>query len=188
MRKRGSSELECFVLGLVWELGPVSAYDVRAHMSRSPSTQWSGSAGAIYPLMDRLRRRGWITGTRERVGLRRRTRYRITAAGRRALKSWIGPPLSPDAVTVTYDPLRSRARFLGLLSPGERRRWIVSAQAALDRVEELIRAWHAAHAGIGDAFTALLTRHGDLEVRARRAWLRDIESRTVALDAGRRRS
>ena len=45
MRTRSWSELECFVLGLIWQLGPVSAYAVRTQMQKSPSTQWSGSAG-----------------------------------------------------------------------------------------------------------------------------------------------
>ncbi|GMU37893.1 MAG: helix-turn-helix transcriptional regulator [Phycisphaerae bacterium] len=174
MSKRGSSELECFVLGLVWQLGPISAYDVRAHMRRSPSTQWSGSAGAIYPLMSRLHRRHWLAATRESVGRRRRTRYRITAAGRRALRAWIGPPFSPDVMTVSYDPLRSRARFLGALSPRERQRWIQGAEAALHHIEALIRTWHDEHARGSDGFRALLTIHGQLETRARRAWLRRV--------------
>ena len=175
MRKRSSSELEGFVLGLVWQLGPASAYDIRTHMQNSPSTQWSGSAGAIYPLMRRLARRGLVAGRRERVGRRGRVRYQITRAGLRVLKAWVGPPFSPDVITVSYDPLRSRARFLAALPPTQRPRWTQAAEAALREVASRVRRWHALHAGAGDAFLALLTRHGELDVTARRAWLASVK-------------
>ena len=179
MRKRSWSELECFVLGLVWQLGPASAYDIRTHMQKSPSTQWSGSAGAIYPLIRRLARRQLVAGRREQVGRRGRIRYQITAAGLRVLKAWVGPPFSPDAITVSHDPLRSRARFLAALPPAQRRRWVKAAQAVLSEVETRVRRWHELHAGAGDAFLALLTRHAELDVAARREWLSSVAELTV---------
>ena len=57
---RRRSELECFVMGLVWQFGPVSPYEIRRHMQESPSTQWSASAGAIYPLLTRLHKEGLL--------------------------------------------------------------------------------------------------------------------------------
>lgn len=176
MRKRSWSELECFALGLVWQLGPASAYDIRTHMQKSPSTQWSGSAGAIYPLIRRLARRGLLSGKRERVGRRGRVRYHITPAGLRVLKAWVGPPFSPDAITVSYDPLRSRARFLAALAPAQRTKWLAAADEALDRVEERVLLWHELHAGRGDEFMAALTQHGELDVAARRQWLKSVAS------------
>src|SRR4051812_17726619 len=93
---RPHSELECFVLGLIWQLGPASAYEVRRHMQDSPSTQWSASAGAIYPLMQRLERLGLLKGSDHQLGKRARREYRTTPAGLAALKSWIGPPFAPE--------------------------------------------------------------------------------------------
>ena len=52
--KQSLSELEAFVLGLIWQFGPISPYAIRRHMHQSPSTQWSASAGAIYPLVAKL--------------------------------------------------------------------------------------------------------------------------------------
>ena len=88
------------------------------------------------------------------------------------LKAWIGPPLSPEAITVAYDPLRSRARFLEALTPAQRQRWFKAAEAALLQVAAQVRVWHASYAG--KAFAAILTRHGELDVAARRQWLADV--------------
>jgi DNA-binding PadR family transcriptional regulator len=188
MRRR-HSELECFTLGLVWRHGPCSAYDVRMLMQDSPSTQWSASAGAIYPLIRRLEREGLVTGRQERRGGRSRRLYSATRAGARALRAWIGPPLAEEAVTVAYDPLRSRARFLGVLGPPERARWVASALVALDEVARRVRAWDQKYGGALDGVGAAITRSGELDVRSRRAWLRSLERavRTGAKVSARRR-
>jgi DNA-binding PadR family transcriptional regulator len=185
MAPRSRSELECFVLGLVWQLGPSSPYELRRHLQGSPSTQWSASAGAIYPLVRRLERAGLLAARALRSGKRRRREYRITAAGTRALRAWVGPPLAPEAVTVAHDPLRSRARFLAVLSAPQRRAWLDAARQALDEVERMVRAWgEAAGApggGGGGAKGAewlrsirLMTRSGELDVESRRRWLEEI--------------
>lgn len=179
------SELECFVLGLVWQTGPASAYDIRRRMAESPSTQWSASAGAIYPLVQRLHRRRLLSARARATGRRARLVYAITPAGLRALRAWIGPPLSPEAISVAYDPLRSRARFLAALPPAHRLAWIAAARAALDEVEARVRAWDLAHAGTGDAaadrITRMITRNGELDVQCRARWLEEFE-RALAAD------
>lgn len=183
---RAHSELECFVLGVVSQLGPCSAYEVRVHMARSPSTQWSGSAGAIYPLVGRLEREGLLLVKETWRGRRASRRYRLSASGRRVLRRWIGPPLSPAAVTVSYDPLRSRARFLALLSATERAAWIAAARRALDEAEAKVRDWEGSLPLRDELFAASLTSSGELDVRARREWLGVLEKAVRA--AGRRRA
>ncbi|MBS0197278.1 MAG: PadR family transcriptional regulator [Planctomycetes bacterium] len=173
MPKRSHSELECFVLGLVWQLGPCSPYDVRRALLDSPSTQWSGSAGAIYPLMARLQRAGLLRAKQEKGSGRAKRTFCVTAAGLAALKAWIGPPLADDAVTVSYDPLRSRARFLGVLSADERRAWAGAAEAALGAVEEKVKRWQERYGPV-DELLALITRHGELDLAMRRAWLAEV--------------
>lgn len=174
MRRRPPSELECFTLGLVWQLGPCSPYEVRRHMQASPSTQWSGSAGSIYPLMVRLEKAGLLSGKAARNGARRRREYTVTPAGLAALRAWIGPPLSPDAVTVAHDPLRSRARFLELLTPAQRLAWVKAARAALDEVERRVLAWDISNAAMGPG-ARIASASGSLDVSSRRAWLGLIE-------------
>lgn len=173
MPRAARSELECFVIGLVWQLGPSSPYDIRRHMNASPSTQWSASAGAIYPLMRRLENEGLLRSEPAARGRRARRLYTTTPAGLRALRAWIGPPLSPDAVTVSHDPLRSRARFLGALTPEQRRRWLAAARASLDELERRINAWETEQP-VADPFAAHMTRCGTLDLDARRTWLADL--------------
>ena len=164
------SELECFVLGLVWQLGPVSPYDIRRHMQGSPSTQWSASAGAIYPLMRRLQRAGLLLSEAKRDGKRRRREYRITSKGLGVLRAWIGPPIGSEAVTVAHDPLRSRARFLEALPDADRRAWFVAARAALDEVEKRVNAWAEAEPAPSRS-ARVMNKSGELDVKSRRAWL-----------------
>jgi DNA-binding PadR family transcriptional regulator len=167
------SELEGFTLGLVWESGPCSAYDVRRILAESPSTQWSGSAGAIYPVLRRLQKRGWVTVRAERNHARRRRAYAISPAGLAVLRAWTAG-LAGDTVTVTYDPLRSRARFLGCLAPASRTKWVAAADAVLDEVEASVARWNAKFGGKSDPAAAWLTRSGELDCKARRQWLDEI--------------
>ncbi|MCG3124642.1 MAG: hypothetical protein GIKADHBN_03117 [Phycisphaerales bacterium] len=169
-RARELSELESFTLGLVWQLGPCSPYEIRRHMKGSPSTQWSASAGAIYPLMRRLEKGGMVESRPARTGRRTRREYTISPAGEEALRRWIGPPLPREAVSVTYDPLRSRARFLGAATPTQRRAWLRDAEAALDQVAEMVRAWQTEYGG-ENPYLSLVTRNGELETEARRRWI-----------------
>ncbi len=172
MPRNRLSELECFVLGLIWRHGPCTAYEVRRMLAESPSTQWSGSAGSIYPLVTRLERRGLLNGSPQRSGKRASRAYSVNAEGVRALRSWIGPPIPPEAVTVTHDPLRSRVRFLGVLTPRQRARWARAALEALNTVQARVEAWDREYAhGGNDPVAALMTRHAELDLAFRRAWL-----------------
>ena len=170
---RRYSELECFVLGLIWQRGPASPYDIRRHMQASPSTQWSASAGAIYPLIARLHKEGLLKARDTATGKRRRREYAVTPKGLRALRAWIGPPLAPEAVTVAYDPLRSRARFLAALTPPERRAWCRAALDSLKEVEARVLAWQESF-GDTDPLAALITRSGELDLQSRRRWLDEL--------------
>ncbi len=175
MAKRPLSELECFILGLVWKHGPCTAYALRQQLQGSPSTQWSGSAGAIYPLVRRLERAGLLKSRSSGRGMRASLEYTTTSRGEAALKQWIGPPIAPEAMTVSHDPLRSRLRFLSALPPAQRREWAQAALAALDEVEKRVQAWEKATPGKGDPFIRLVTRSGMLDTRARRTWLREAQ-------------
>lgn len=169
---RELSELECFVLGLVWQIGPCTPYVVRKCMLDSPSTQWSGSAGSIYPLMRRLHDYAYLSVKREATGQRKHKTYAITSAGLKALKRWIGPPMGDGVVTVTYDPLRSRARFLGALSRSQQLAWLEAALEVLEEVERRVKEWEASYA-IDDEILQLIDRAGELDVQSRRKWVRE---------------
>lgn len=175
MAIRSGSELECFVLGLVWQLGPCSPYAVRRHMQDSPSTQWSASAGAIYPLMQRLEDEGLLKSSEKNTGERKLREYRISARGKAVLKKWIGPEFSEDVITPSHDPLRSRARFLQLLTPAERKAWVKAAEAALEEISNRVDAWHKAQRELLGPAADIMTRSGKRDVASRKAWLNDIK-------------
>jgi len=174
--RRTLSELECFTLGLVWQIGPCTPYVVRKRMLDSPSTQWSGSAGAIYPLMRRLEKYGLLRVKQEATGRRKHETYSITPTGLNALKQWIGPPMSDEAITVAHDPLRARARFLGVLTRRQQLAWLKAAMDLLDEVERRVKEWEELYAD-GDEFLRLVGRTGELDVQSRRKWMREATNR-----------
>jgi DNA-binding PadR family transcriptional regulator len=172
---RQMSELECFALGLVWRYGPCTPYTIRRRLMDSPSTQWSGSAGAIYPLLQRLEGQKLVRSRAAATGERRSRQYRVTPRGMEALRKWVGPPLAAEAVTVSYDPLRSRIRFVDILPAADRRVWLAAARKALEEVLERVRHWEALHAADDEPLAAILTRSGELDVQARLRWLAEAE-------------
>ena len=82
------SQTAYVILGtLAW--GPSSGYDIKAIVDRSVRFFWTASYGQIYPDLRSLSEAGLVKGATEPKSGRRRTVYRITAAGRRALADWL---------------------------------------------------------------------------------------------------
>lgn len=127
------SELEGAVLGLIWRAGPITAHLIRKTFLASPTDHFSGSAGAIYPLVRRLAAANLIEPSATAEGVKGGTAYALTAEGRRALKSWIAPADASTLVSVTFDPLRTRVLMLGLLGKRERARFLAEAEQELER-------------------------------------------------------
>ena len=180
------TELEGAVLGAVWQDGPCTTYRVRRVFLDSPSPYWSGSAGAIYPLMRRLLRRGLIA-SREGPASRRASRvYALTPAGVRLFRAWLGPPWSAVVTGVPADPLRTRVSFLGALRPSARSRFF---REAIGRVAEDIRQHEedrrrGRHAG--QPFEAAVARGALAALEARRRWLE--QTAAIFGRPGRRRA
>jgi DNA-binding PadR family transcriptional regulator len=167
------SELEGAVLGLVWASGPCTAYTVRRTFLRSPSPHWSGSAGTIYPIVQRLERRRLLASEPHSTGRRRSRLYRVTAAGNQALTAWMGPPLPQAAIGVPVDPLRTRTRFLAALSPERQETLLAEARKRLaSHLEEIER--DVAERRNGDRYGYLMARGALLSTRARLAWLDEV--------------
>lgn len=111
------TELEGAALGLVWLQGSTTAYALRKMVAESPTPHWSASAGTVYPLVEKLCRARLISflSTGDKRGTRR---LRITLAGKRAFKQWMLDG-SSAVIGVPPDPVRTRVRFLELLSFSE---------------------------------------------------------------------
>lgn len=170
------TELESCVLAIIGQLGPSSPYAVRQYLGRSESSYWSASAGAVYPLLDRLSEAGWLTFEERAFGTRQKRTYRLTRAGQRRLKNWLSGAAIEAAAAHTYDPLRTRVFFLGMVSPEERRGFL---DDAVSKTAEVLRR----HRGdlekkrSGLSLWDIRGREGAIrELAARLAWLRDIRS------------
>jgi len=183
MAGHGLSELEGVVLGIVWKFGPCTPHAIRSHFFTSRSARFSGSAGAIYPLVVRLERAGLL---RSRGDLRRRQRrrlYEITPAGRRGLVTWIAPPFREQDLGAVHDPIRSRVYFLAALPPAKRRRFLGEAEAGLRLTLDLMKQDLAGYRRAGSHFSALAMRGAISLTRAQLRWLAAIGKDVVREEA-----
>jgi PadR family transcriptional regulator, regulatory protein AphA len=79
------------LLGLLqWR--PRSGYEIKQLVDRSTRFFWAVSYGQIYPELRRLEEEGLVEAESDPVGARRRTRYRLTEAGRAELRAWLLEP------------------------------------------------------------------------------------------------
>lgn len=166
-KERALTELEGAALGVVLRDGPCTSYAVKELFRASPSDFWSGSAGAIYPLMQRLEKRGLVASVPGSTGRRGRKDYRITAAGRRAFRRWLTD--AERAAGMGFDPLRTRLVFFDQLTPQARATFhdaVVDAMEALPPppsvtapgLESLHQSWNRARL---DAFRQILAALDD---------------------------
>jgi PadR family transcriptional regulator, regulatory protein AphA len=79
------------ILGLL-DAKPRTGYEIKRTVDDSTRFFWAASYGQIYPELRRLRSAGLVTSERDDAGGRKRTRHRITAAGRRELRRWLAEP------------------------------------------------------------------------------------------------
>lgn len=166
------TELERCTLGVIWRDGPMTAYEVAALYARSLSPYWSGSAGAVYPLVKRLRQRGLIRGLRRAWNGKKKTVLEVTDAGRESLREWLTPPLPSDAAAPSHYPLRTRLYFVEVLSDREKRAFFIDAERAVR--EQLAAAKRQRRRDAEAANTSEAIGHLGViyELEARLRWLR----------------
>jgi PadR family transcriptional regulator PadR len=81
--KKGSAEL--LILSLL-ETRPRHGYEISQLIEQRSDGEVRFKVASLYPLLYRLERRGWLTGSWvEKAGQRRRRYYRLTRAGRQML-------------------------------------------------------------------------------------------------------
>ncbi|UIJ44802.1 PadR family transcriptional regulator [Sphingomonas cannabina] len=163
------TELEGAVLSEIHHRANRTAFQVQRAFQRSPSTEWSGSAGAVYPAIRRLIEGGLITAT-PMAGGRKAQALEVTRAGVSALTAWACDP--GRAAGVGLDPFRLRSGIWRTLPNKERRN-------ALEAVAAEIRQ-DLARQGADDADTVERTRD-ELAVRLQRTRLDWIAEELKAL-------
>jgi DNA-binding PadR family transcriptional regulator len=167
------SEIEGCVLALIKESGPATPYAIRKDFLDSPTPQWSGSAGTIYPLVERLERRGLIRSKVHHTGARPGRRYALTAAGARAFRGWLSVPVPDWVAGIPPDPLRTRVRFLAALPAAGRRAFIADARRSARRQLRELEADCERQRACG-AFQYLMSRGALLSMQSRLAFLEEV--------------
>jgi PadR family transcriptional regulator AphA len=145
------------VLGLVDRAEVATPYDLKLGVAATVGNFWSVPHSQLYREPDRLTELGLLEAERE-AGGRRRKRYRLTDAGRSALKEWLaGPPQS--ALPELRDPALLKL-FLGADPVPLAREQAAAHRAQLEEYEALRAAdpgdgprgpWLALDAGIAHA-------------------------------------
>lgn len=123
------TEMEGLALGLVKQMQPVSAYALATTFSSSPSSYWSGSAGAVYPLVRRLEKAGLLLGEKSQTGKRKSTLYSLSKSGEVAFTAWLLD--AERAVNPGFDPLRSRLTMLQLVPARARSSFLAKVERKL---------------------------------------------------------
>ncbi len=164
------TELEAVVLGWIRLRQPVTPYAVRRALEDSPNGHFSGSAGAVYPLMRRLERRGLLRSVEANSGKRPARAYRITREGTAALRHWLDLPMDPSEM-FNHDPIRVRWIVLATMPRKAWGPWFERAEAC---VREQLRQAEAYREQVRD--TGILGEiaydHARRSLRATLAWLR----------------
>lgn len=125
----GLTELEGSVLVEIGHRGNHTRFQVRRAFETSPSSSWSGSAGAVYPAIKRLVEAGLIDAGPPQSGLRTRT-LSLTSQGNKALERWFSDVAA--ASSIGADPFRSRAGLWETLAPGRRADVIAAMRAGVE--------------------------------------------------------
>ena len=134
------SDLEAIVLGVIAGCGPCTAYRIHQTFLESPSLFFSGSAGAIYPVVKRMKSRGLVIAKTSWTGNRRSELLTLSRDGRTAFDSWMNDyDLAADP---GFDPVRARLSVFPDAGNGEAligflERLLLALQARLEAIESV---------------------------------------------------
>lgn len=126
------TELEGAILTEIGFRARHTAFKVRQAFRESPSSDWQGSAGSVYPAIRRLTERGLIEMAAPQDG--RGTRLlSLTPDGRAALLDWTRD--STMALSIGMDPFRLRAGLWTTMAHSEQ---LAHAEHMLAMTEQAI--------------------------------------------------
>lgn len=160
------SRLENHVLALIRKWQPTTAYFVRKSLGDTLATNVSDSPGSVYPVIERLKRHGLVTGEPAARGRRASEHLACTPAGEERIRAWLTAVLPVDLLP--EDPVRTRFRFAGLLDAEARRRWLGRLR---QEMQLLLEGLERAAALEADPDRALELEHAKLVSAARIAWV-----------------
>ena len=112
------------LLGLLSQ-GPMSGYEMRQVMERATANFWTESYGQIYPALRRLVKDGLATVEEQQKDGRAKKVYKLTDAGERRLRKWLGVETKPQ---VRRNELLLKVYFGDRAEPGA-----IAAQVVAER-------------------------------------------------------
>lgn len=158
-KRQRLTEAEGRVLALAARLETPTTYTIFAVLDGSPTTSLQASKGAIYPIIERLKQRGYVSAVPVPDSGRGAESLSVTEAGIAAIREWVTD--LRDEHILAYDPLRMRIPALQFLTHEERLEWLANAKRLNQQKADEIDAYQAevemAYASIAHdaAFSAL---------------------------------
>lgn len=165
---------ECAVLGLLAR-GPQSGYDLKKAIDGSVGYFWGPAKSQIYAVLPSLVEAGYAT-SRTVAQVRRPDKevYRITAAGRAALRRWIEEAPAPP--TPDRNPLLLKIFFGEHASPETLLEQVRARRAEMKQLmDELDAIEERARSGRHDFFPQLTRMYGRRYAEAIIGWADDVE-------------
>lgn len=163
---RALRENEGLLLSLLARSGPLTAYQIFKAYGLSPVSTVSSSKGKIYPIIRRLVALELVVAEAVEDDARGTELLTCTKAGRKWVKQWV-KELRPAHI-LPDDGLRARILSFGLLSAGERAKWVSMAHTQLlAKLEELERYKEETET----PFQELAHQNAVMTTQARMSWL-----------------
>jgi len=123
------------ILGML-RLGVRTGYDIKQVIETTTRFFWNASYGQIYPELRRLEEAGLVESERDPTSGRKRTVYKLTAAGDRALQEWL---TGPGDLFDMRDEALLKLFFGDLLTPEQVLANVRMRRESMERVLELFR-------------------------------------------------
>lgn len=174
---RALTELEAAILAKILKNQPCTPYFVMKQHKLSPTPYFRDSAGSVYPAIERLISRKFVTARQTANGKRRAKLLRCTKSGEKQVNNWFFR-LAPEDMFL-QDLLRSRLMYLGALSRADQRDWLSKAMHSVTKQKELLREYHSVYEE-SDQYDKLAHLNAEMLIEARLKWLRAVEKRLLS--------
>lgn len=161
------------ILALIGD-GGASAHDLVDYVRRGAPAFWTSAPSQVYAEPKRLARLGWVTATVEPGKTNARRVYRLTDAGRDALRAWAARP-------APYADIRDQAhvRLLAgdLIDDATIVASVTGMRPQLDAVEALLAESEGRATGLPhrERYLLLTQSLGRHLVEAYRSWIDEVE-------------
>jgi len=134
---------------------PMSGYEIKSIVDKSTRFCWAASYGQIYPELRRLAAAGLIEGKASPQGGRRRNVYRLTQAGRKELRAWLGA--DPEVFELRDEALL-KLFFADATGGGSAAGTLAAKRRTHERIVERLKGIEAT--GKPEGFAYLVLRYG----------------------------